>query len=214
MDKTRQIIIKNKEKFEHFGYYLNILDKIEENIYIMPDVSIESCKSLFEGVSKTILKSLNESFDEKTDSANKLLKNAINTLSKYSNCFDDVFVQNVCGLVSRISDIRNERGDISHGKPAPKEINSDSNLSEMIVLVTDGTISYILNIYFNSVLPDFSDVNYEQNPIFNDFLDNEKELDGVVYSKALFDQDFISYKEQLRNYLSEKEDEDNSILKI
>ncbi|EKE24928.1 MAG: hypothetical protein ACD_5C00354G0005 [uncultured bacterium] len=207
MDKTRKIIDDNKDAFPEFQYYHNILDKIEENIEKMPDIAIESCKSLFEGTSKTILKFLGENYQENgrnPDSSDNLVKKAINELSKYTSEFDPVFVQAACGFVKRMSEIRNERGDISHGKSVPKNKNSDHNLSEMVSNVTDCTLSYILNVFFKSAIPNFEENNYDKYSDFNEFLDNENEI-GISYSKALFDQDIVAYRERLNNYLSEKE---------
>lgn len=206
MDKTRKIILSNKENFPHFVYYLGILDKIEENVDVMPDVAIESCKSLFEGISKTILDTLKESYVDKgrsADSPDNLVKKAVDKLSTYS-AIDLVFTHGVCGFVKRMSDVRNERGDISHGKAAPKKLSSDMQLSNMVAHTTDGMTHYILSIFFNAELPDFSEIEYDSNTEFNGFLDDENELGGVKYSKALFDQDPISYKEQYNNYLSER----------
>lgn len=206
MDKTRQIIISNEKKFPHFAYYLGILDKIEENVDVMPDVAIESCKSLFEGISKTILDTLKEPYVDKgrsADSPDNLVRKAIDKLSTYS-AIDLVFAHSVCGFVKRMSDVRNERGDISHGKAVPKKTSSDAHLSNMVSHTTDGMAHYILSVFFNAELPDFSEINYDSNSEFNEFLDSENELSGVKYSRALFDQDPISYKEQYNNYFSER----------
>lgn len=206
MEKTIQIITKNKDRFPHFEYYLNITDKINENIRTMPDVSIESCKALVEGISKTILDALGESYIEKgrsADGPDNLAKKAVDKLSVYSSV-DPVATQSICSFVKRISEVRNERGDISHGKPVPKNINSDIHLAEMVAHTTDGIIYYILNIFFNTELPVLS-IKYEDCGEFNDFLDAENELDGVTYSKALFDQDPVAYREQFNNFTSDKE---------
>jgi hypothetical protein len=209
MNKTRQIINDNKEKFSEFGYYHNVIDKIEENIEKMPDISIESCKALVEGLSKTILKKMGEVYIEKgrnADSPNNLLKKTLNILSKYSN-IDMVFAQTACGLLLRISEVRNERGDISHGKASPKEFVSDQDLAESVMHMTDGIVFYILKVYFKVGLSFVDEIKYEDNDEFNQFLDGENVLDGVSYSKALFDQDMVFYKDLLSSYLSDKEQE-------
>lgn len=209
MDKTRQIILGNKKGFPHFVYYLDVLDKIEENVEVMPDVAIESCKALFEGVSKTLLKDSGEdSFkvESLSVSPNKLFKKALDEMAKHSSSIDISFTQSASGFVHRLSEVRNERGDISHGKSAPKMICSDSHLSEMVASTTDAIISYVLKIYFSVKLSPFVELQYEDNTEFNGFLDSENELEGVSYSRALFDQDNILYREKLKNYLSDKEE--------
>lgn len=209
MNKTRQIITSNEKEFPHFRYYLTILDKIEENTQGMPDISVESCKSLIEGISKTILNKLGEPYVEKgrnADSPSSLLKKVLDRLSDYSS-IDVVFVQTSCSFALRTSEIRNERGDISHGKLSPKEANSDPHLAEMVAHITDGIVCYILKIFFKTDWSHLDKLKYTDNAGFNDFLDSQNEWQGVRYSKALFDQDLISYTEQLNDYLSAMEEE-------
>ncbi|MDC4682027.1 abortive infection protein, partial [Acinetobacter baumannii] len=43
---------------------------------------------------------------------------------------------------------------------------------------------------------------YEDYLEFNDYLDEQYELpNGLIYSKALFEQDYDAYSEELDNYL-------------
>ena len=50
---------------------------------------------------------------------------------------------------------------------------------------------------------------YDDNPEFNDHLDEQYPLDGtILYSKALFDQEFLDYEIQLSDYNIENELED------
>lgn len=208
MKKTRQIINDQKSKFPEFQYYHNILDKIEENREKMPDIAIESCKALVEGVSKAILKKLLVPYVDKGSRAETprgLLKKVLDNIPGVG-FHDPEFVCRTCELVARMTEIRNERGDISHGRFSPKEIESDKNLAEFIAHVTDGTIYYLLKIYFNADLSYLDEIKYEDSPEFNQSLDDDHQIDGIVlYSKALFDQDLTFYKEQLSEYFSENE---------
>ncbi len=209
MNKTRQIISDNKIEFPEFGYYHNIIDKIEENIIKMPDIAIECCKSLVEGISKTILIKLGISYSEvgrNIDSPKDLLKKVLNSIP-IAAAHDPELVTRICELISRMTEIRNKRGDISHGRASPKEIDSDTNLAKFIAHVTDSTLCYLLEIYFSTDLSYLEEIKYDDNIEFNNFLDGQYELIGVTYSKALFDQDAISYEEQRNNYLSNKEEE-------
>lgn len=208
MDKTRQLIVKNEMKFPEFIYYLNIIDKIEDNILIMPDVTIESSKALIEGVSKTILRKIDRSYTDKggKDSASVILKKSLNGLSGYYKDLDVNFSNFACSFINRTCEIRNEKADISHGRSSPKDSNSDIYLSESIAHTTDGIVSYILKVFFNIDWTCLEDVKYEDNEDFNIYLDEELELDGVIYSRALFDQDPAYYKEKYNNYISNKND--------
>ena len=208
MDKTRRIINDNKDKFPEFQYYHNIIDKIEENVEKMPDVAIESCKSLVEGSSKTILNKLKIPFLEKgrdADTPRGLLKKVLDNIPDTS--YDPEFITRSCELITRMTEIRNRNGDISHGKFSPKKIESDVNLAEYIIQITDSTMHYLFKIYFSADLSYIEETKYEDNEEFNEFLDSDNELEGIIYSQALFDQDIISYKEQLNTYLSSEEEE-------
>lgn len=199
MEKTRNVIMSHIDKFQEFNYYLNILDKIDENIQVMPDVSIECCKALFDGISKTILDKFNISYVENTDTSSSLLKKVF----KQINNEDDIskeFVQISHIFIVRVNELRNERGDISHGKAVPKENNSDKYLAGSIVGISDNIISYILSRYFEYDLLELEEIKYENNINFNEYLDSEFYIEGVIYSKALFDQDIVAYKEGLNNY--------------
>lgn len=201
MEKTRKIIQNNFDKFPEFNYYLNIITKVEENIEEMPDTSIECCKALFDGISKTILDKFNISYVENTDTSSSLLKKVF----KQINNEDDIskeFIQISHIFIVRVNELRNERGDISHGKAVPKENNSDKYLAGAMVGISDNIISYMLSRYFEYDLSELEEIKYENNINFNEYLDSEFYIERVIYSKALFNQDIVAYKEGLNNYNS------------
>ena len=205
MKKTREIILKYKDDFPEFDYYNNILDKIEKNIENMTDVSIESCKSLFEGISKTILKKFGKDYRENQRNINStedLFKMAIKEIPT-NEIRDEQLLNNIATIIKRTQEIRNERGDISHGKYSPKNKDeiSSPEFAKFIAGVTDASVSYLLTIYF-SYDSSYLDIKYEDNEEFNDTLDDEIELEGICYSRALFDQDFTTYNERLSNFLA------------
>jgi hypothetical protein len=205
VEKIRKLINDNLINYPEFEYYLSLVDKVEENIELMPDISIETCKSLIEGISKKVLNRLKIDYKEKgknADSVNLLLRKVFENLSKYVEVDTD-FSYSACSLACRLSDIRNERGDISHGKVAPKKYLSDSNLSEVSAYITDGILCYILKIYFDHDWSDFDETTYETNEEFNSYLDEENPIEGISYSKALFDQDPIAYDVKLSDYLAD-----------
>lgn len=209
MEKVREIIEVNRINYSEFTYYLNIIDKIEQNVQLMPDIAIESCKSLIEGISKTILNKLGVAYSETSrgvDTPYTLFKKAVTELKKYSD-IDTDFLQPASGMITRMTDIRNKLGDISHGRSSPKVVQSDEELATMIAITTDGVMSYVLGKYCGATLPDVRLIEYKDNPEFNSYLDESQETEGITYSKALYDQDPNSYLEQLNNYLSDKEGE-------
>lgn len=206
MDKIRKLINENLEKYPEFEYYLGLVDKVEENIELMPDVSIETCKSLIEGISKKILIRLDTEYVESKsfDSPNWLIKRVFDNLSKYTE-IDESLTSLACSLSNRLMELRNERGDISHGRVAPKRYISDSHLAETLSQATEAILFYILKIYFNHDWSEFDDITYESNDEFNNYLDEENPIEGISYSKALFDQDPTLYKVRFSDYLAENE---------
>ncbi len=207
MDKTRQIINKYKDEFPEFDYYISILDEIDNHTSTMPDISIEACKSLIDGISKTILSKLQIVYIEKgrnLESSASLLKKTLNALATNSD-FDLVYTQSSLSLVNRIAEIRNDRGDLSHGRATPKLSSSTSDMAELVSDVCDGVVCYLLKIVFATDWSYLNEIKYEDNMAFNDELDANNIAQGIIYSKALYDQDIISYKEQMKNYNSEQE---------
>jgi len=203
MEQVRKILINNLDKYKHLDYYEVVIEEIERHEIEKPDISIESCKSLIEGISKIILKKLDKSMNDK--SINKLechdiFKKAMTKLSEYDKEFELDFINRSGSLVHLLCEIRNGRGDISHGRIAPKEETSSNEFSKLVLRVTDALLSYILVHFFD--IDVFDEVKYEDNPKFNDKLDLECELDGKLrYSLALYNQDPICYFDRLETFL-------------
>jgi hypothetical protein len=65
--------------------------------------------------------------------------------------------------------------------------------------MTDSLLFYILTYFSNIVIS--KELEYEDNPAFNEKLDTENEFGFLSYSKALFDQDIEAYKQELLNHL-------------
>jgi hypothetical protein len=316
MDSLQDLIVRNLDKFPEFEYYLPIIDKAKQNQEDHPDITIECCNSLIQGISKTIifsslssfLKSLNrlprvdmqkliknESvhvqfstalnilekeiedsvFFELIEKAFKLLqskkpndsdcnriklvfneaikisdeqklegeeikflvscgellndqttsffalvqdaslslnrkpvsydatfKEAIKVLSNHGDILEIDFIKACQTLINKISNLRNDRGDISHGREVPKTLRSDVNLSRLIIEMTESLLRYTLATFFivdlerkarefeaQELQKEEAKISYEKNPGFNDLLDEEYPLDGskVIYSQALYE---------------------------
>ena len=211
MTLTEQLLKHPPSRFSDFEYYYVILEKITENRTSNPDIAIESCKSLVEGLAKSILKHTDKSYvdnQRSTEDLNPLLKKAINALANRDANIEEQFTKAVGNLIHQLGSLRNERGDISHGKSAPKQINSSPHFANLVIQATDGIAAFLLHELFALDLSDFDPLNYEDNPDFNDSLDELFPLSGdISYSRALFDQDFVSYEEQLEDFQAQQEDE-------
>ena len=117
--------------------------------------------------------------------------------------FESDFSKRLLEVLDILGNIRNDRGDISHGRLAPKPETSDSHFSNFVMALTDSFASYLLISFSRISLP--KELKYEDNAEFNEWLDNENPLGNLSYSKALFDQDQVAYEEELENYLNDKE---------
>jgi hypothetical protein len=209
MQLVRTLISENSDRYEHFAYYEVLIDKIEENVQTQPDICIESCKSLIEGISKTILKALEAASTKESLNAKdvkELFREALSALARFNPTMEVDFVRRSVGVIQLLADIRNKRGDISHGKLAPKELSSYVQFSKLVMHMTEGIAFYMLDQFFAIDLTFTEEVKYKDNTEFNEFLDRENPMTGLSYSKALFDQDNVSYCEQLLDYQTEQEE--------
>jgi len=209
MQLVRTLISQNNDKYEHFSYYEGIIDVIEQKIQSHPDICIESCKSLIEGVSKTIIKRLDVTAtdaDLKKMDVMPLFKRAANKLAEYDEELELDFINRTASLIQNFGEIRNNRGDISHGRAAPKEDYSSPQFSNLVARVTEALSFYVLEHFFRLRLPEETEIQYDDNPDFNEMLDTANQMGSLSFSKALFDQDNVSYCEQLLDYRAEQEE--------
>jgi hypothetical protein len=208
MEKTKAIISANLVSFKEFEYYFSIIEIAEESIHKKPDVTIDCCKSLIEGVSKSILIRLDNNYAENTElvdrpSAIKLFNKAIKLIAKFDKSFvgkETDILQKSKDLVDTIINIRNDRGDISHGKFAPKpdEIISTSEFAVFVISLTDSIISFMLKILFQIDIPKASRLDYEDEEMkaYNNWLDENTEfpIKKAKYSQLLFENDYDEYE--------------------
>lgn len=202
MKQTKTILRQLETQYLNIEYYYTIVDKIEENAESNPDIAIESCKALLEGLSKFIWKQIDQSYDALTVDKmdfHPIVRQSMNKLAEFNEDIELDFVNKVNKLIVCIGEVRNKRGDISHGKLSPKEYFSDSQFSNLVVNITDNMLSYILHCF--SKVKVIKDLEYGDNPDFNEKLDSENSFGILSYSKALFDQDPVAYEQELQNYL-------------
>jgi len=218
MEKLKEIIKDNNDKFEHFSYYLLLINKAEKNLLYSPDIAIESCKALIEGICKTILITLDKTVNEKKISSEgyqfqRLYKESMDKLSEYDESFELEFVRGFNNNIRILGEIRTKRGDISHGKRAPKEEISSHDFAVLIFNFTGQLIIYIVEHFFQIEFEE--EVIYEDNEEFNTLLDKNNPLPGKVkFSLALYEQYLEDYRTQLKQFLADKEESDISLDEI
>lgn len=204
MDFLKQIFDSNDE----FKDYYFLLDKIERYLDVMPDISIECCKSLFEGLSKKILLDLTKKFDSNHVNnmpVETVLNNMLIELSlklRVDDSLDQdfaIFKKSTIEFVKEIKAIRNARGDVSHGRNYPKLDFSSNIEAKSLVISSDLFLSKMLAYYLLIEKPRV--LKYEDYNEFNEWLD-EQDSAGYLssYSLALYETDNIRYEQELQNY--------------
>lgn len=223
MQRTTKLIKANQDQFPDCAYYLPLFSKARRNLTKHPDISIETCKSLLEGISKTIILGLDGSAvsgDLDRKDVEPLVKSAARLLKANDDVIEENFINRVSGLAHSLGALRNARGDISHGKAVPKALESGCDFARLCLQMTDAMTFYMLQSYFTvtkpvpttppageeeavSLLPGgIQDIAYEENPEFNDELDTQYPLDGkLLYSDALYRLYYEDYVIALENYL-------------
>lgn len=224
MDKFRSELLAVR----HFdvNYYNELLNTIDNHIEEKPDITIETCKAIIEGLSTLILMELNqtpESYFKNPDlRLPRLFKEARACLKEHIEIniqdivYDDALIETYGSIpnileqllnpetVARIGVLRNDHGDISHGRTPLKIQVNDPDLAELIVGLTDNICSYMLR-KFIQVKEDV--LLYEDHPDFNDSLDEQYPFEEkVLYSRALFDQAPEGYRILLNEYNNQLEE--------
>lgn len=223
MQRAANLIKAHKEAFPECAYYLPLLSKARRNARAHPDICIETCKALLEGIAKTIVLDLDgaatkELVDKKD--VDQIVKWAAKTLKQNDDVIEDNFVTRATSLANALGTLRNSRSDISHGREVPKPEYSDEKFARLCLSMTDSIAVYLLESYFalaqsvkDGAIPDpaqavetyVPDVGYEDNPDFNDWLDQSQPLPGkVLYSEALYRLYLEDYIIELETFIDQR----------
>lgn len=190
MDKLRHEILRIN-KF-NVGYYNSLLDIIDNYKEEKPDITIETCKSLIEGISKLILHVVKQEPIQNLDKSNNLqdlFKSALFELDNKHEYFNDEFVKRTGSMIHVLGEIRNKQGDICHGRASVKEQINCEHFAEMVAGITEVLCVYILK-KFDEISETV--IKYEDYEQYNDWLDESVESFPILtasYSKVLFDYD-------------------------
>lgn len=190
MEKLRKEIIKiNKFNLSYYNSLLDIIDNYQEE---KPDITIETCKALIEGISKLILHVIKQEPISELDKSNNLqdiFKNSLVALNNKHKYFNDEFVKRTGSMIHVLGEIRNKQGDICHGRVSTKEQINCQDFAEMVAGMTEVLCIYILRKFDEiSVTP----ILYENYSDYNNWLDDSIENFPILtekYSKVLFDYD-------------------------
>lgn len=227
MNSLKSLITRNLDQFPDFEYYIPIIEKAERNQKPHPDIAIECCLSLIQGISKTIILKLDKKAEpDKLENDNNesrvhhQFKRAAELLKENDDIYETAFTGSCSGLTTALAKLRNARGDISHGRAVPKILQSDIELARLIMEITDSLLRYTLGSFFaldldkrakelESLAQEEEDlIKYEDesNREFNDFLDESYPYEGkLLYSQALYTLYYEDYTIQLQAFLDEQE---------
>ena len=209
MQTLRELIERHSEENSEFRYYIKHIDEAEANEIAHPDITIECCASLFQGVSKTIVARLDPPDNAKAfadGSVQSQVRAALKCLAVGDDIIEIDFPRRAESLVQIIGELRNQRGDISHGRAVPKELQSDRSLARLVLNLTEPIVRYMLASFF-ALQPERPFMQpYDDNEAFNDYLDEETVLPGKLsYSRALHDQYPEDYMLRMKEFTDEQE---------
>ncbi len=215
MESLKELITNNLSNYPEWTEYNDIvIDLISSYNQKRPDICIEGCKSLIEGISKFIYLNLNK---ENTNSNQwshlnfqEKFKRAIGSLQL--DGYEGEFLQKNCDLILNLGQIRNDRGDIAHGQAYPKEYYSDIDFGKFITLWTEGLCYFLLSRYIARKQKVVEIISYtkEQFEEFENYLDDSYPDIGISYSKALREQDSLKYELMMEDYYDKIEENDNN----
>lgn len=212
MKSVKELIERYAERNAEFLYYVPIIEKAERNEVDHPDITIECCSSLFQGISKSIVHRLDPLCDKEAFEGESLptqVRRALICLKENEDVIEDDFVRRGVSLALAIGTLRNTRGDISHGRAVPKELQSDRSLARLVLNCSEALLRYILASFYALQERPEEQIAYEKNTDFNDFLDEENPLEGKpLYSLALYQQYYEDYLIRLEEYRGKQEELD------
>lgn len=211
MQSLKDLIERHSSEESDFRYYIPIIEEAERNEIEHPDICIECCTSLFQGVSKSIVYRIDAGCDRvafENLSVQQQVKQALRALRQNDDVVEEAFPVAAENLARVAGTLRNTRGDISHGRATPKELQSDRSLARVVLNVSEALLRYMLASYFG-MRPEIEPIiEYDAHPAFNSSLDDEYPLEGKpLYSLALYQQFYEDYRIQLAEFIDGQQTE-------
>ncbi|MBP9152670.1 MAG: hypothetical protein KBF73_10335 [Flavobacteriales bacterium] len=229
MQLTKQAITDHASRIPGLDGYGIVVGEIERNVEVHPDIAIESCKSLIEGLCKKALEQVSEEYQRDKHLRNscsssltklvktafkhvyergieadlhialyELLKNKARTDAIVERAKENGF-RKTKEAIDKIVALRDTRGDISHGRVYPKELESEVQLARSVVAITDGICSYMIYQLSRQVKDPKGEekVKYEDREDFNEWLDTKAHFieAKVMLSVLLYEENYGKYQE-------------------
>ncbi len=212
MKKSRELIAQYSSEHQWLQELERLLTHIDQQSDQCGDTLIECSKSFIEAIAKNAIIKLNP--NEKIKDINEaklgdLFKKTRKAICEHSSIQKlmpisevELFFSALNQWMLFIGKIRNDIGEVSHGKILPKSYSIDLNMAQIFSEIIDRFAYIILLMLLEIDLSYLQNYRYENFPDFNEYLDDQYELpNGLSYSRALFEQDYDAYSEELDNYL-------------
>lgn len=201
------------EQLPSFSPFTDLVDEIESCVQTNPTKCVESCKSLIEGISKTILTNKNIEVPDNitlVQLVQKTIDSIITADDTYRNDIVDLG-RRIASVSHKLGEIRNNAGFISHGMDVLNPRLTET-LSLFSCKVTETIGGFILNCYRNNRTSSIDHrLHYSDCKSFNEYFDelNPVQLGTVLLSAsaALFEQDYEAYKDEYFLFLNRLENE-------
>ena len=228
MQDLKKIIKKYENDYPELDYFnvqFTVLDAAGTKY---PDVVIETCKSIMEATYKFIRKLLEDyqptEKEERQSRVSEHASSVVKLLKDSKNFANSHFIRQSQNFTKQIAKIRNNQGDISHGRHIPKKKTSTVEEAEIIKKLCEAYAIYLLEETLikkfgnrkihaqqknDKTEPLTESLKYEDVEEFNQWLDEQNPIDSVCYSQALYDQDYIAYYGKYENWREFVAYEDN-----
>ncbi len=173
MKLTHEAIARYESRIGGLDQYKLLLKEIDDNKALNPDISIDSCKSIIEGLCKKALSLISDDYSSKKsfrkdcERFDKLLNYTFKTVFEDSFEADllrsfasiiyeksrlnrllgrsfELTKKNTINSVNAIVKFRDTRGDISHGRLYPKLTSTSVHLVNSIISITDSICSFLV----------------------------------------------------------------------
>ncbi len=224
MDSLEALVKRHLKEFPDFQYYgafaefISAIENYHQDLHT--GVSLDCCNSLLQSICKTIITQIDPlvevgKLDKGSESTtNSLVSKTAHLLKKNDDVYERGFISEITKLGRCIADLRNARGDVSHGRRIPKELINDQDLARLLRESTESLARYLISSFFSFQLERAKEdieiqedsVKYEAHPEFNDLLDEEYPLDGkLLYSQALYVLYREDYMIRLQAFLDDQE---------
>ena len=208
-----QWISLNIRKVPSFEPFLEHIDLIEDVVQSNPALCVETCKSLIEGICKTILTNKAVHF-ELDIPFQGLVRQTIDAILVTEDNYRGDMIElrrRIASVSQKLGEIRNNAGFVSHGMDVLNPRLTET-ISTFAYRVTDAIAGFILNCYCNNrVVINDQRIHYSDCIAFNTYFDELYPMNfGIIEistSEALYKQDYQAYKEAYFSYISDLEDE-------